>query len=448
MKLKKKNSIKFFLFINLILNFIGHILENNIVIYLSIFLIILYMIISNVENNIYVLFITHPFFNLFSPRVGESVSLYYLFILIYLIKNTYQFIKEKRLGVLLKKYFIFLCIIIFTSRNFYGNISIDYFSWLIFTLLFIFLYENKNINIHKIINYYTVSFIYSSILGYIAINNSMTQLFPVDLGYVWNNGKISLRFVGLIGETNAYAQIALVLITLNYINVIISDLKREKIKYISYILILFLFSILTYSKMFIISIIIIGLLILINSIYNNINRGINLKAITIFTPIFLVIIFVSILYIINNVDNSIISNYLVRFSKEDLSTGRFSVYGYFFNILKSNFIYILFGIGFYKYNIPWGYTNGVIGKHAHNIYLEFILLFGVIGFIILSVILILKIKRNINKGCQYILFIPLIIFLITGISLHSIITNYFYFILLLILPITNDEDYIKKIKKI
>ncbi|WP_075809307.1 O-antigen ligase family protein [Paraclostridium sordellii] len=446
MKLAKKNLMLISIFLTLLMNFIGHILYSIPIIYISILVVFIFIVTSNMENSTYILFITHPFFNLFTPKVGNT-SLYYLFVLIYIFKNIMFYANKKKIKWILDKCIIFIIIVFFTVNNLFIHISSSYFSWLILTLLFIILYKNKNLFLYNIINYYIISFIFSSILGYIAINNNITQVFPVELGYVWNNGKISLRFVGLLGETNGYAQIALILISLSVINIIISKSNNKKILYSIYILIMIMFSNLTYSKMFVISLVIIIGLVIIYLLQQSLKRGIKLKYILVIIPISISIFILSVIYIKNNMDNSIISNYIVRFSKEDLSTGRFYVYKHFFNLLGSRWFYILFGVGFYNYDIPWGYANGVLGKHAHNIYLECIVLFGSVGFLILIIMMFIKIKNSITRSNSFILYIPLIIFLITGISLHSIETNYFYFISILIVSVIDDEYYINKLKE-
>lgn len=439
MKLTKKDIIILLSFFSAIFNFIGHVINSNLIVYSSILLVIILMINSNIEYSTYILFITLPFFNLFTVTVGTT-SMYYVFLFIYILQNIKININQNNSKWLIDRYMIFTIIVILTVQNIYTDISTSYLSWLIMSLVFLFLYKNRNINIFKIINYYTAAFIISSILGYIAINRNIMQVFPRNIKGVWNAGKTTLRFVGLTGESNGHAQIALILIAFNIIHYLICNSRKEKFKYAISIGMIVLFTNLTYSKMFILGLIAIIFLMIIYNFIKNIRIGFSLKKTLILMTLIPILVSIIGIYISRNIDNTIISNYIVRFSAKDLSTGRFTIYKYFLDILSSNILYMIFGIGFNKYNIPWGH-----GKHAHNIYLECILLTGIIGFLIVIILLMNKIRKDMKKNTNFILYIPLIVFLITGISLHSMLTNYFYFILMLIISITDDEYYINKI---
>lgn len=438
MKISKKNIVILLAFLSLIVNFIGHALKTNIMVYLSIIITTSLMLISNIEYSTYILFISLPFFNLFTPVVGTT-SLYYIYVILYILKNIYQFIKKRKINNLIYKYIIFTIIIIFTMRNFFESSLMNYISWLILGLMFIFMYKNINTKLFNIIKLYTISFIISSFCGYIGIINNWSHIFPVQLHEVWGSSGVSLRFVGLTGESNSYAQIALILICFNIINIITSN-NKKKIENYLYIFIIISFSLLTYSKMFIIGLVIIGALVIIYISQKNFKEGIKLSSLLKVGTVSVLISCIILVLILNNLDNEVLLNYGVRFSSKDLFTGRFDVYDYFFKFLSSNVLYMLFGIGFANYDIPWG-----VGKHAHNIYLECILLFGIVGFLAIFILILLKISKSFKKNNTLLLYIPLIVYLITGFSLHSMLSNYFFFIMVLMLSIFEDYYYINKI---
>ena len=396
------------------------------------------MLISNIEYGTYILFISLPFFNLFTPVVGTT-SLYYIYVILYILKNIYQCIKKRKFNNLIYKYIIFTVIIIFTMRNFFESSLMDYISWLIFCLMFIFMYKSRDTKLSNIIKFYTISFIISSICGYIGIINNWSHIFPVQLHEMWGSSGVTLRFVGLAGESNSYAQIALLLICFNIINIITSNSKKKIENYL-YIFIIITFSLLTYSKMFIIGLAIIGILMFNYIVQKNFKNGVKLSNLLKVGTMIALITYAIFVLILNNLDNEVLLNYGIRFASKDLFTGRFDVYDYFFKFLSSNVLYMLFGIGFANYDIPWG-----AGKHAHNIYLECILLFGIIVFLLVFILIILKIFKNFKKNKTLLLYIPLIIYLITGFSLHSMLSNYFFFIMVLILNIFEDDYYIGKI---
>lgn len=442
MNKNRDDKILIYIIMALIVDFIGHYKGDKILIIISIGFILSIMLFTTSQKHIKILFICLPFFNLLAMKVGET-SFFYMLMCICILKIILDKIKKHEMKDLIKKYLIIVFIVLCTIRNMFEPEIKKYIIWLIFTIFFIFVYKDKNVKLKSCINWFTLSFIISSILGYIAIINNLIQMFPVELGYVWNDGNIVLRFVGLMGETNGYAQVDLILISMSMINIVQSKNFKELSKYILTSVILIIFGCITYSKMFIIGFTIIITLLILYYLYKNVVRHINIKRIYILLSLLTICTGLLTIFISKYMDSELISNYLIRFSSEDLSTGRFQVYRYFIDFMESSTLYTLFGIGFYNYLIPWNISDNT-GICAHNVYLECSLLFGIIGLLPILILVTYKIKGFIREKKCFILFIPLIIFFITGLSLHSMLTNYFYFIILIIFKILESDEYVDK----
>ncbi|MBE6062871.1 MAG: hypothetical protein E7207_04765 [Clostridium butyricum] len=416
-----------------ILDFIGYYFSIKSVVMVSIISILVITAITTIENIIIICFICVPFFYLITIKLGQF-SYVYLIIIIYFIKFIMEKIKENNLNQLINKYFISLLIFICTIRNLFSLENKRYISWLILTVYFIFVYNDKHFKLKKCINWYTISFVISSVLGYIVIKHGRVDILPVDLGVVFNKWNITYRFVGLIGETNGYAQVNLILLIVNIISMIYCKNIRDVMKKLIISGLLIVFGVMTYSKMYLIGICIFFTLVILYGLYRSVKKKINV--IRLFF-IILSCIIISILigkFIIDNAHSSLITNYLIRFKSKDLSTGRLEVFKYFIKLLNNNIFYWYFGAGFYRYLIPWRVT-GTNGICAHNIYLECTVLFGIIGLCIFLGLLAYRVIYFLRKKRSFLSFTPLIMFMITGISLHSMLTNYFYFLLLLIMGI-------------
>lgn len=423
----------------IIMDFIGYYFNMNFIIYISIISILGIAALTTIENIMIICFICVPFFYLITFKLGQSSCVYYL-IGIYFVKYIIEKIKRFNFNDLINKYLISLLILIVTFRNVFAIENKRYISWFILTIFFVFAYNDKNFNLKKCIKWYTISFIISSILGYIVIKQGRIELLPVDLGVVFNKWNTTYRFVGLMGETNGYAQVNLILFIVNTISLIRSKNIKNFIKYAVISAALILFGFMTYSKMYILALIIFIILLILYELYSNMNGRINISRVLAIILMCIIGSIIIVKFISSNLDSSLISNYLVRFTSKDLSTGRLEVYEYFFNLLNTNILYWYFGAGFYKYLIPWTVT-GTNGICAHNIYLECTVLFGIFGVWVIMSLLLYRLVIFKKRKITFLSFLPLIIFLITGLSLHSMLTNYFYFLLLIIMGVLEKDIY-------
>lgn len=419
MKLDKKYvllNIQFiFLTILAITQLIG--LANFNIIISGIILII--FLIANVEQETIMIFEILPFFNLLNKQIGGT-SYYYVIPIIYIIK----YIKFKRFKIKKQK---LLCLLAFSIlRAFCGNLVI-WLKWFMLFCVLIITYDEDIfvLNFRDIVKYFTILFLISSIFGNIMLKTGKSIYTG---GYVYNNGKITSRFAGLIGDPVFYSQISAILISVNL--VIIYDENKIKLSQIICIMLLIYFTVLSYSKT--------GIILEIISIvifyfeYFKINifkKRTLLKGLIIFL-IGILVFYVALIYIKNNSDNLIISNMVTRLDSDDLMTGRNKIFTHYIDLIIKKIPYSLFwGLSDAEYAEPFSIGNGGVFNRSHNIYIETMAIFGVIPtlIIIISIGLIFKnyIKYNTKKWFN---LLPMLLLLISGVTLHGHYEFHYYFL--------------------
>lgn len=246
---------------------------------------------------------------------------------------------------------------------------------------------------------------------------------------------ISTRFTGLDLDPNYFS--LQVLIAMACLLVLFNlDGKKEK-KSIVLLVILAFFGILTYSKMFIITLIVFIMMTFIVFTKNNVKTAIKFSS-------FIVIICGGALYFFYE---KLFEIYWIRFfgsgiSTDAITTGRVSSWSLFVNEILQNTKVFVLGAGFG--------TSFAKVKMAHTMYLSTPYYIGLIG-IVLSVLYISSLykvlRENVgimNKPGFQILSInaiPLYIMLIANIGLDSFVMDYFpYHILLIMFALTMSKS--------
>lgn len=246
---------------------------------------------------------------------------------------------------------------------------------------------------------------------------------------------ISTRFTGLDLDPNYFS--LQVLIAMACLLVLFNlDGKREK-KSIVLLVILAFFGILTYSKMFIITLVVFIMMTFIVFIKNNVKTAIKFSS-------FIVIICGVALYFFYE---KLFEIYWIRFfgsgiSTDAITTGRVSSWGLFVNELLQNTKVFVLGAGFG--------TSFAKVKMAHTMYLSTPYYIGLIG-VALSVLYISSLykvlRENVGiintQGFQILSInaIPLYIVLIANIGLDSFVMDYFpYHILLIMFALTMSKS--------
>lgn len=246
---------------------------------------------------------------------------------------------------------------------------------------------------------------------------------------------ISTRFTGLDLDPNYFS--LQVLIAMACLLVLFNlDGKKEK-KSIVLLVILAFFGILTYSKMFIITLIVFIMMTFVVFIRNNVKTAIKFSS-------FIVIICGGALYFFYE---KLFEIYWIRFfgsgiSTDAITTGRVSSWSLFVNEILQNTKVFVLGAGFG--------TSFAKVKMAHTMYLSTPYYIGLIG-IVLSVLYISSLYKVLRKnvgimnrpGFQNLSInaIPLYIMLIANIGLDSFVMDYFpYHILLIMFALTMSKS--------
>lgn len=246
---------------------------------------------------------------------------------------------------------------------------------------------------------------------------------------------ISTRFTGLDLDPNYFS--LQVLIAMACLLVLFNlDGKKEK-KSIVLLVILAFFGILTYSKMFIITLIVFIMMTFIVFTKNNVKTAIKFSS-------FIVIICGVALYFFYE---KLFEIYWIRFfgsgiSTDAITTGRVSSWSLFVNEILQNTKVFVLGAGFG--------TSFAKVKMAHTMYLSTPYYIGLIG-IVLSVLYISSLYKVLREnvgimnrpGFQILSInaIPLYIMLIANIGLDSFVMDYFpYHILLIMFALTMSKS--------
>lgn len=246
---------------------------------------------------------------------------------------------------------------------------------------------------------------------------------------------ISTRFTGLDLDPNYFS--LQVLIAMACLLVLFNlDGKKEK-KSIVLLVILAFFGILTYSKMFIITLIVFIMMTFVVFIRNNVKTAIKFSS-------FIVIICGGALYFFYE---KLFEIYWIRFfgsgiSTDAITTGRVSSWSLFVNEILQNTKVFVLGAGFG--------TSFAKVKMAHTMYLSTPYYIGLIG-IVLSLLYISSLYKVLREnvgimnrpGFQILSInaIPLYIMLIANIGLDSFVMDYFpYHILLIMFALTMSKS--------
>lgn len=390
-------------------------------------------LLGSLKVNYIILFSCLPLFNLLNLKMG-STSMYYLIILIFCLKYFYVKQHYKFIYKLIWLFILFFYVIL--------DPTLQKLTWYLLIIPLILTYrENIFINNAKlIIQTISINTLISCLGGYILLINGNTLY---AIGTVYNNGEITTRFAGLIGDSVVLGLIINILIACNLVFLYNAVDKKKSV---IIIMCLSLFGFLTVSKTFIGILLFIIVIYIVYSLKKMLRKKSTLyKSIIYIFTVFITSYFI-IKYCISNINMNIISNYLIRFNSQDLFTGRIEIFQHNINKITSHLLTLLLGMPINMYNEPYYMPSGQPITNAHNIYLETICLFGIIAFFIMIIAICFIIVRGLNRKISEIQLLPLIVLLIYGLILHGHLDFSYYTIVALCLLFTYPEM-INKISK-
>lgn len=268
---------------------------------------------------------------------------------------------------------------------------------------------NKNIKINNKLVIYT--FIYTTFFVCIDVLLQSLRLTGysisefIDLGMRLGYAQQvigSSNILMLSSDPNLLGQNCI--ISISCLMLLVSKGYNKKLNYL--LIITFVgFGLLTLSKTFILSLVLIGVYVIFyNLIKNrkNISKGL-------FNLISLILIMIIIIILINTLFKDSIDHILTRFTEGDLTTGRVDAFEKYNNYFMENINVFLFGIGLQEISIK----TQVIGS-PHTAIQEIIVYWGIIGIILvffMILFLILNSKRKSLNKPDLINYLPISIFM-------------------------------------
>lgn len=364
------------------------------------------------------LFIAMPFFNMFSYKLGTT-SLFYLLIILYSVR----YLRRRHFCMKTRKLVIFLlcCLVTLTIQN-----MAIWLKWALQFWLMVLLFDDQDLNqtLEDTIKYTSVSAILSSAIGYLMQINGKS-IYTRSYLYLQGLGSIT-RFAGLIGDSVFYGQFIAVLIAANLM-LAYRDKSYSAFAYAASA-VMTAFALLSLSKtaILLIAVEITGYTVLL-IVKNSKSRKTIFKSVLLIIGAWLAIMLLY-RYAVTHTDNVLIKGFIVRFSADDLWTGRLSIAARYLEWLSEDWKCWLFGMKYSQYTR--GIPNGnLIITRAHNIYIETACLFGVIPAIVLLIGLICYFYRlQARYHVSATAYLPLLVLAVSGISLHGHFEWHYYFL--------------------
>ena len=340
-----------------------------------------------------------PFFNLMNRQLG-SVSMYYLLIIIFALR--YVLSKEPKYKLLQK---LFLLVFLFLIRVW--DVGPRFFSWYLLLIPLVLSYKEDFFakSLIRIISATSMSMILSCFFGFVMMVNNLSIY---DHSYVWNQGTITTRFAGLIGDSVFLGMMLALLVALNF--VILASFSNKKLP-VLYIVAMCVFGLITYSRIFVAAILFCIVFFFMITIKSRKCFG--------GFALLLASLSVTILIILQSSD-LLAENFTLRFLTQDLTTGRLSIIEHYANLIRLNPLSLFIGISYYDYTMPFIPAGRVsISRYAHNIFLESIFVFGLFFAICFMIIGIYKLIKYVLSNGITIELLPLFVLILYGFVLHG-----------------------------
>lgn len=422
-KLKLRNLYLLGICIFLICN-IGILLNKSILQFMAGILIAFYILKNTTEYNIYLLMIIFPLNTIVSNNfngLGLDTTDFILLIIIKLLIESYR--KNHRYSR--KLMIIGLLFFIFDFSHYLGNntIRIDskYLGLVGTWMLSIMIIGNKSLQIEAInlANMLLTGMMLNSMSGIILKNNQLSNTSELITSISTGNQN---RFRGIMGDPNYYG--AMILICIGSILLIGYILNKNKHRFI-YSMLFFIFvglGFLSYSKAYTIVIAILFVYIIVQLLTL---RNKKVKKLITNISIIMILLFVFLGNDILELIGPALERLTLGISSGDLTTGRDVIYNKYINFIFSSNVQPLIGMGLSNY-----YIHSGVNATAHNIILEIMVAWGIIGIGIFITLLIYMYKCEKNKYLikekkTSLLYMPLIILLIVFQGLSML--NAFYF---------------------
>lgn len=359
------------------------------------------------------LFVCFPFFNLMGSNLGGT-SMFYVIVFLFAVKS----LLDGSAGSASKRLLIYVAIILATLYNFTAGST--YLRWLIHILVPLLLVATDRTKRHfpTYIKLLTASLVISSIIGQMMVDSGV---YIYNQGSVWVNSDVTTaRFAGLVGDAVFYGQLISVVIGTN-VYLALSGHGYKLL--IPMCLALAFFAFLTYSKSALVSLAVVAVFLIFGFIRRLFKDNVPVHYV-LFVITALFVFYWGLTYLLSGSTAFSLDALTTRLGSNDLLTGRNQIWQAYIGMWNRIGLPMFFkGIGFDVYSSTMVYENL---HHCHNIYIESITLFGVIGTAILITALIRFISFELHRGATASSLLPCVVLLVSGLILHGF-TDYPFF---------------------
>ena len=371
-------------------------------------------LVSSSEICCKLIFICFPFFNVMGSDLGGT-SMFYVVVLLFAAKSLMDGSVESA-GRRLALYGV---IILATLYNYSAGLT--YLKWLMHLLVPVLLIGTGRFrsNFPAYLKLLTVSLILSSAVGQMMLD---AGVYLYTFGSVRVDSDITTRFSGLVGDAVVYGQLVSVVIGANAYLAFSGKGYRFAAPLC---LILVFFAFMTYSKGALISLAIVGAFVLVAYVKRAVRGKMPVRYIVYALVAVVVAYFVA--GLLSSGATSFSPDALMkRLDSDDLLTARRQIWAAYFELWGHIGAPMAFkGIGFDVYQ---GTTVYGRWHNCHNIYVEAVTLFGVLGAALIAISLLRFLVKRVRDGAEALSILPCVILLASGFILHGFLDFPFFYV--------------------
>ena len=325
---------------------------------------------SDIDNTYYHLFFTLPFTVIYKLSPTSTSLFAYLMI----ITGIVLLVRKNKLpGFSMVLIIMFIAYALIGTGNAYTTL-LKMIAGLLLLYVFVTTVQPENFKNH--IMSFSLGVLGSSIIGTMKLTWNTLSAYFGDIDTILFDGELSMRFSGLNYDPNYYC--IGVVFAIFLCMMLIYNKQGNRLLLFGLIAALAYFGFSSYSKMFLLSFFLLGIIFIFY----------NFK-----TPkqIFVTLICVSVLAVFLYkwaISSGYLDIILMRLEGSDISTGRFDIWTECFSYLSEHPLSMFFGDGL-------GYQT----FEPHNAYIELVLIFGLFGgsIFIITIFSLIRMIRHIEK---------------------------------------------------
>lgn len=371
-------------------------------------------LVSSSEICCRLLLVCFPFFNIMGSDLGGT-SMFYVLILLFAAKS----LIDGSVQSAGRRLALYGLIILATLYN-YGA-GLTYLKWLIHLLVPVLLIGTGRMrrNFPVYLKFLTISLILSSAVGQMMLD---AGVYLYTFGSVRVDAEITTRFSGLVGDAVVYGQLVSVVIGANAY-LAFSGKGYRLIAPLCLILVFFAF--MTYSKGALVSLAIVGLFVLAAYVKRVVEGQVPVRYVV------YALVAVAVAYFGAGILSSGATSFspdalMKRLDSDDLLTARGQIWSAYFDLWGQVGAPMVFkGIGFDVYQ---GTTVYGRWHNCHNIYIEAVTLFGVLGATAMGAALLGFLVKRVRSGATAMSILPCVILLASGMILHGFLDFPFFYV--------------------